>query len=229
MSASLRELHVPGDPLVVCNVWDPASARTVASVDGVKAIATASAAIAAVHDVEDGEVLTVDEMLTAVARIVAAVELPVTADLEAGYGDAPSTAEQAWALGVRGLNLEDAAGPMDAHAAAVAAVRARVPGIAINARTDVEDPAEQVRRARAYLDAGADCAFVLRATERDAIGRLVEQVGGPVSVLHRPGMPSVAELAALGVARVSVGPFAHLAALQALEDAAARLTSGGAL
>lgn len=225
----MRELHVPGDPLVVCNVWDPASARAVASVDGVKAIATASAAIAAVHDVEDGEVLGRDDMLAAVGRIVAAVDLPVTADLEAGYGDAPLTAERAWSLGVRGLNLEDAGGPMGAHVTAVAAVRARVPDIAINARTDVDEPDEQVRRARAYLDAGADCAFVLRATGRDAIARLVERVGGPVSVLHRPGMPSVAELASLGVARVSVGPYGHLAALQALKDAAARLTSGGAL
>ena len=227
---SLRALHVPGEPLVVVNVWDAASARAVAAVDGCRAIATASAAIAAMHGVEDGEVLPRETMLASVKTVVDAVpHLPVTADLEAGYGDPVATAEAAWALGARGLNLEDAGGDAAEHAARLAAIRAALPDIAINARTDVADEAEQIERAKRYLDAGADCAFVLQATDPDRIGRVVHKVGGPVSVLHRPGMPTVAGLAGLGVARVSVGPYGHREAMAALRAAAERLLGGGAL
>jgi 2-methylisocitrate lyase-like PEP mutase family enzyme len=248
-AGALRALHVPGDPLVLVNVWDAASAGAVAALPGVRALATASHAIADVLGYEDGEQTPLDEMIAAVGRIAGAVDLPLTADLEGGYGDAADTMVRAIAVGAVGLNLEDtdhAAGaktlvPQAAHAAAVAAVRAAgdAVGVAvvINARTDVflrgvgdDDDARltlAAERGNAYLAAGADCIFVPGVRAIDTITAVVRAIEGPVSVIAGPGSPGVAELAAAGVARISTGPYPHIAAIAALTAAATQVYEEG--
>jgi 2-methylisocitrate lyase-like PEP mutase family enzyme len=243
----LRRLHADPAILVLVNVWDAASARTVAAVPGCQAIATASWAIAAAHGVGDGEVLGRGRMLAAVERIAGAVDLPVTADLEGGYGETPAevaeTVAQAIAVGAVGCNLEDGVPGRDllreAHDAAgrVAAARDRadregVPMV-INARTDVflrgaDDPEAALLRGRAYARAGADCIFIPGVKDRDTIRALVEGIEAPVSVLAVPGAPSVRELQELGVARVSFGPGPMGVALAALARTASDLLQGGA-
>lgn len=246
-AVALRDLHVPGDPLVVVNVWDVASARAVAAIDGVRALATASAAIAASLGYEDGEGTPASEMLSAVGRIAAAVALPVTADLEAGYGDPGATAARALTAGVVGCNLEDvsyAGGTstllsLERAVDAVAAMRAAgdeagVPFV-INARTDVYllgvgEPSERValaaERGNAYLAAGATCVFVPFAPY-DEVAAVVRAIDGPVSVLARADGPSLAQLAAMGVARISCGPLAQRAALAALRETARQVYADG--
>jgi len=243
----LRELHRPGDPLVLANVWDAASARVVAAAPGCAALATASWAIAAAHGLPDGEQLTLDAMLASIAVVVrAAGELPVTADLERGYADAGATVAAAIAAGAVGCNLEDgdAAGgvrPIDEHATRVALARAAgsVAGVpvVINARTDVflaqvGEPAARVaaalERGRAYLAAGADCVFVPGLADLDAIATLARGMGGPISVLAGAGGPTRAELAKAGVARISYGPGLLGVAGAALRRAATALLAGEA-
>lgn len=218
---------------MLANVWDVASARAVAAVPGCRAIATSSAACARSLGWEDGEQIPPEEMLAAVGRIARAVELPVTADLEAGYGDAVATARRAWEAGAVGLNLEDGNGDPEAHARRVAAVRQAVPELVLNARTDVFLPGgsrsvdEAVERAKAYLRAGADCAFVIGVSDRDTIARLAREIDGPLNVLAGPGSPPVAELARLGVRRVSLGSGLHRASLAAARAAAEELLASG--
>jgi 2-methylisocitrate lyase-like PEP mutase family enzyme len=232
----LRGLHVPGNPLVLLNAWDAGSAAVIAKA-GAGAIATTSAGAANALGYPDGQLVTLEQMLSMVAPIVAAVDLPVTADMEAGYGDSPddaaATARGLVEVGGVGLNLEDTADvgdepllPIDAFVAKIAAVKATgdatgVP-LVLNARTDVYigqvgDPETRlqraVERARAYLEAGADCVFVPAVADAATIGALVEQISGPVSILAGPGSPTLEELANLGVARVSVGSGAYRAAL----------------
>lgn len=235
----LLELHHDKPLLVLVNVWDAASARTVASLPGCRAIATASWSIAACLGVPDGEVMSRSDMLSAVARIVDAVEVPVTADLEAGYGDSPydvgETVAAALATGAVGCNLEDQQRPLleACHRVAAARASADAEGIAmvINARLDSRfdtpaDIGEAVRRARAYLDAGADCVYPIGARGADALRRLVEQIDGPVNAFGEPGGPSVRELEGLGVARVSFGPGPLGAALASLHRVGRELLAG---
>lgn len=243
---TLRRLHVAPEILVLANVWDVASARAVAAVPGVRAIATASHSIAAVFGYPDGEHIPLDLHLSMVGRIASDTHLPVTMDAEAGYGDAGETTRRAIAAGAVGANLEDAMRPLPeavrAVEAVVAAREAEGVGFVLNARTDallweqrgddhqaVVD--EAIRRGRAFLDAGAECVFVPRATRPDDIERLVGALGAQrVSVLHVPSSsPPVSELERLGVARVSIGPWGYRIALAALQDAAAALLAGGAL
>ena len=243
---TLLDLHAAPEILVLANVWDVVSARVVAGTDGVRALATASHSIAATFGYEDGENIPLDLHLDMVGRIVRAVELPVTMDFEAGYGDAGETARRAIAVGVVGGNLEDAMKPLDDAVAAVEAVlrAGRDAGIdfVLNARTDafVRAPrdadrgdvlAEAVRRGRAYLAAGAPVVFVPGVVAREEIAALVDALGTrKVSVISVPGrsLPT-RELQGLGVARVSTGPFTQRAALTALQDAAASVVSGGTL
>lgn len=225
LASRLRALHVPGAPLVLPNVWDCASARAVADA-GFPAVATGSAAVAPVLGYEDREGTPADEMFAAVARISRAVGVPVTADMERGYGLPPAElAERLEATGAVGCNLEDTdprtglmTGP-GAQAEYIAAVRAADPELVINARTDTfirggatpeERLADAVRRARTYLDAGADCVYPIGALDEPTVRALVEAVDGrPVNVLTWPGGPSPARLAELGVARVSYGHQLH--------------------
>jgi 2-methylisocitrate lyase-like PEP mutase family enzyme len=217
--------------LELVNVWDVASARTVASTPRCEAIATASAAIAAAHGYDDGEHIPLDLHLAVLQRICAAVDLPVTADLERGYGDVSATIQAALHAGVVGANLEDAMCPAEEMcqrvAAAVEAGAAQQVALVLNARTDVylgtgdddEDAkcSESIGRGRSYLEAGADCIFVPGCTDTTSIGRLVAAFGpGRLSLLAVPGVAPAAALEALGVARLSHGPYPQRHALAAL-------------
>jgi 2-methylisocitrate lyase-like PEP mutase family enzyme len=222
---ALRRLHAGPRVLVLANAWDVASARLVETA-GFPAIATSSAGVAFALGYPDGERISRAEMLDMVRRIARAVKAPVTADVEAGYGTiaeaAAETARGVIAAGAVGMNLEDAAGgrllSLELQVERIRAVRAagEAAGVAlvINARTDafgVEEiakgqrAAEAVRRANAYLKAGADCAFVPFVSDRETIGRLAREIQGPLNVLGTPDTPPVAELERLGVRRVSVG------------------------
>lgn len=223
--AGLRGLHVPGAPLVLPNAWDASSARMVEAA-GFPAVATSSAATAAVLGHDDGERAPVDEVLAAAGRIVRAVRVPVTVDFERGYGLAPAELVERFAeTGAAGLNLEDshpARGDMiDAAEQAdfLSAVRDAAVSLGvdlvINARTDsflrrAGTPEEQLAstldRGARYLAAGADCVYPIGAGDPDVIRALVEGVPGPVNVGYGGGRLTPAELAALGVARVSFGP-----------------------
>lgn len=243
-ATELLRLHTDPDLLVVVNVWDAVSAAVVAAQPGCRAVATASHSIAATLGYPDNEHIPVQLMIDMVGRIAAAVELPVTADLEAGYGDPGDTVRRAIGVGVVGANLEDRMRPLpDAVAAVAAAVRAGeaegVPFV-LNARTDAflragdRDPAdtlaEAVERGRAYLEAGAACVFVPGLLDEPTVAALVEGIGArKVSVINVPGSLPQARLAELGVARVSFGPWIQRAALTGLAGLAGRLLAGGAL
>ncbi|MBI5106669.1 MAG: isocitrate lyase/phosphoenolpyruvate mutase family protein [Solirubrobacterales bacterium] len=234
----LRQLHLDPAILVLVNAWDAASARTVAAAPGCRAIATASWSVAAAHGYPDGEAIPRALALEAVRVVAAAVDLPVTADLERGYDDPGETTRLAVAAGAAGGNVEDglAEGGLRAFEDSVeriAAVRAADAGFVINARTDEflrggKTVEEAVRRGCAYLEAGADCVFVPGVRDAETIRALVDGMGGPVSVLAGPGSPSVRELEELGVARVSIGPGGMGVAMAALQRAAAELLGGGA-
>ena len=235
---ALRRLHQDADLLVLVNAWDVASAQVVAGLPGCQAVATASYAVAAAHGYPDGEQIPPDLMIAAIERIAGAVDLPVTADLEAGYGDVGATVRRVIGAGAVGGNIEDEMRPLEESAAAMAAaVRAgKAEGVpfVLNARTDAyllagdRDPeevfADAVARGRAFLDVGADCVFVPGASNAETIGRLVEAIGTrKVSIMISPGSLPLAELNALGVARVSCGPYAHQVALTAYADVATDL------
>ena len=249
---ALRALHVPGQPLVLLNAWDAASAAVIARA-GARAIATTSAGAANNLGYADGQNLTLGQMLATVVPISRAVDLPVTADMEAGYGDTPedaaATTRGVLAAGAVGLNLEDTGDngtepllSIERFVAKIAAVKAvgaeaGVP-VVLNARTDVfigavGDPATRLERAvergRAYLAAGADCIFVPAVADPDVVAAVVEGIGGPVSILVGPGSPTIADLAALGVARISVGSGAHRAALALTQRMADEAYGAGTL
>lgn len=243
---TLLDLHTAERILVLTNVWDVVSARVVAGTPGVRALATASHSIAATFGYEDGEKIPLDLHLDMAARIAAAVDLPVTMDLEAGYGDPYGTTRRAIAAGVVGGNLEDRMAPLDVAVAAVEdVVRAgRDAGIdfVLNARTDVFVKAapdadrsglvaEAVRRGRAFLEAGAPVVFVPRLVDREEIRAVVDGLGPRrLTLISVPGAsPPAADLEALGVARVSTGPFTQRVALTALQDATIAMVAGGTL
>ena len=243
---TLLDLHTAPEILTLANVWDVASARAVAGVEGVRALATASHSIAAAFGYEDGENIPLDLHLAMVERITQAVDLPVSMDMEAGYGDPGETARRAIDAGVVGGNLEDRVKPLDEAVAAVEAVLAagRAAGIDIvlNARTDVfvlrekgadrkELMREAVRRGHAFLEAGAPVVFVPGVMTRDEIEILVAELGPrKASLIAYPGVtPSTRELEQMGVARVSAGPFTSYVALNALREAATAFVGGGSL
>jgi 2-methylisocitrate lyase-like PEP mutase family enzyme len=243
-ASELRRLHDDPQLLQVVNVWDVASARTVSALPETRALATASHAIAATFGYPDGEQIPVDLMLDMVGRIAAAVDVPVSADLEAGYGDPGETVRRAIGLGVAGANLEDGLGPLShsvaAVQAAVAAAEAEGVPFALNARTDAwlrdrDRPraariADAVERGRAYLDAGATCVFVPGDFGEDVVVELVEGLGERrLSVIGLPSVPPPARLEQLGVARISYGPYPQRLALGSLQDAASYLYRGGVL
>jgi 2-methylisocitrate lyase-like PEP mutase family enzyme len=243
---TLLDLHTSPAILTLTNVWDVVSAKVVAGTPGVRALATASHSIAATFGYEDGENIPLELHLDMVARIVAAVEVPVTMDMEAGYGDPGETARRAIAAGVVGGNLEDQMKPLDDAVAAVEAVlrAGRDAGIdfVLNARTDAfvkagpdadrsEVLAEAIRRGKAFLEAGAPVVFVPRVVAREEIAALVEAFGPrKLTLISVPGASLPArEMQELGVARVSTGPFTQRVALTALQDAVSEMVGGGAL
>jgi 2-methylisocitrate lyase-like PEP mutase family enzyme len=243
---TLAELHHAPDILALANVWDVVSARVVAATEGARALATASHSIAATFGYADGENIPLELHLDMVTRIVDAVDLPVTMDFEAGYGNAGETAARAIAAGVVGGNLEDQLKPLDEAVAAVEAVlrAGRDAGIefVLNARTDAfvraapdADRAttlqEAIKRGHAFLDAGAPVVFVPGVVARGEISALVDAFGPrKLTVISVPGASLPAsELQQLGVARVSTGPFTQRVALTALQDVASALFAGGVL
>ncbi len=242
----LLDLHTDPDILVLANVWDVISATVVAGTPGVRALATASHSIAATFGYEDGENIPLELHLSMVERIVDAVDVPVTMDFEAGYGDPGETTRRAIAAGVVGGNLEDQMKPLDDAVAAVEAVlrAGRDAGIdfVLNARTDAfvkaapdadrgEVLAEAIRRGQAFLEAGAPVVFVPRVVAREEIAALVDAFGPRrLTLISVPGASLPArEMQELGVARVSTGPFTQRVALTALQDAAAEIVAGGTL
>jgi len=231
----LRKLHVPGDPLILANVWDPTSALVVESA-GMRAIATASNALAPVNGYEDHSHLPADVAFGALRRIADAVKLPVTADLEDGYGlSAEEFVARLADAGACGANLEDSdhrAGTLvdaDHHAARIAAIKAAAQArgfdLVINARVDVhyhKGPVEEgLARARKYFDAGADCVYPIFLFDASAIREYVAL--GPTNVLYGPKTITLRELAGLGVARISVASFLLRLLLKRLEVAAGAL------
>jgi 2-methylisocitrate lyase-like PEP mutase family enzyme len=218
---ALRRLHAGPRPLVLPNAWDAASARLVVKA-GFPVVATSSGAVSATLGYEDNDSMPVDEAFGVIARIARSVSVPVTADVEAGYGLSPrGLVERLLDAGAVGCNLEDtdhhgAGGLVDAGAQAerLGAIRraATETGVelVLNARVDVlrlegdrgELFEEAVRRARLYLEAGADCVFPIRLADDELIGEFVRRVEGPVNVVA-VGAPPLARLAELGVRRVS--------------------------
>ncbi|ANF32293.1 phosphonomutase [Leifsonia xyli] len=242
--AELRRLHEAPELLQVVNVWDAISARVIADLPDTRALATASHSIAATLGYEDGEKIPLDLMLDMVGRIVNATDLPVSADLEGGYGDTGETIRRAIGVGVVGANLEDRMRPFDEAVAsvraAIAAADAEGVPFALNARTDVfvrnafptddEKIEEAVRRGRAFLDEGATCVFVPGKLDERTVQRLIGGLGERrLSVIAVPGSLSPARLQELGVARVSYGPWTQRVALTALRNSALELYAGGAL
>ncbi|WP_067793180.1 isocitrate lyase/PEP mutase family protein [Actinomadura formosensis] len=231
-AARLRELHRPGDPLLLPNVWDAASAQIVQEA-GFPALATASAAVSAMLGYPDHEGAPVAEMFAAAGRVIRAATVPVTVDAEAGYGLQPAElVERLLAIGAAGCNLEDTyAGELaepEAQAEYLAAVRdAAGDALVINARVDTfvakaPNPVEAaIERGRLYFEAGADCVYPITAP-MDAVPALVKGLPGPVNANNFPGS-SLADLAAAGVARVSYGPMGYLRALDAFKEFATRV------
>jgi 2-methylisocitrate lyase-like PEP mutase family enzyme len=226
-------MHLEPPILVLPNAWDVASANALAAVKRCRALATSSAAVARSLGFEDGERAPAAEMVEAARRIAAAVEVPVTADLERGYGDPVGTARAAWDAGLVGINFEDStrAGivPIEEQVEAIGAIRAAVPGLVVNARVDVflgigrGDVEEAVVRANAYLAAGADCAYPILAPV-ESVPELTRRIDGPMNVIVQKGTPEPAELQALGVARLTWGSgLATAAYAEAVRIAAAAL------
>lgn len=243
-------LHHAANPLVLVNVWDVTSARIVEHA-GFPALATTSAGIAFTEGYPDGQRIEPDRMFSRVAQIAQAVRVPVTADVEAGYGETPERAFRA-AQGVIfggavGMNFEDATGDpghpladLPLQVERIRAIREAAKkfdvALVLNARTDVYlaqvgEPGrrydETVRRLSAFRDAGADCVFAPGVRDLETIGRLVKDLRCPLNILAVPGGPAVAELAALGVKRISLGSGPMRAAMGSLRRLAEEVKTKG--
>lgn len=238
---TLVGLYDAPEILRVVNVWDVVSARAVAALPETKAIATAGHGIAASFGYEDGSTPR-DVMIDMVGRIAAAVEVPVSADLDDGYGDAGETTRLAIGAGVVGANVEDRLKPLDESVAVVEAIvkAAEAEGVpfALNARTDAfvrgggrpveKSIADAIQRGRAFLDAGATAVFVPGILDEAVTRQLVEGIGErKVSVIGLPGALAAAEYERLGVARISYGPLPQRVALTGTQELAASLYAGG--
>ncbi len=247
---TLRALHTGAGPLLLVNVWDVASARLIEEA-GFPAIATSSAGVAFAHGFPDGQKISRDRMLAAVADIARVVKVPVTADAEAGYGntpeDAATTARGVIQAGAVGMNFEDASGDVGRPLVDLSLQLERIRAIretaeelglplVLNARTDVYllqvgEPGTRydrtVQQLQAFANAGADCVFAPGLRDAPTIGRLVADLRCPVNILAGPGSPSVAELAALGVRRISLGSGPMRAGLGVLRRLAEELKGHG--
>jgi 2-methylisocitrate lyase-like PEP mutase family enzyme len=243
-AAELLRLHQAPQILQLINVWDCITAKTVADLPGTSALATASHSIAASLGYKDGENIPVDLMIEAVGRIAAITELPVSADLEAGYGAPGETIRKAIGVGIVGANIEDQMRPLADAVAQMSAVMkaAEQEGMefVLNARTDAflkgkeRDPAhvlaDAIERGQAYLDVGATNVFVPGLLDEATVSALVEGIGwNKISVINVPGSLPPARLQELGVSRISYGPWTQRLALTALADTAADLMAGGNL
>lgn len=239
----LRSLHDAPQILRVVNVWDVISAKAIADLPETTALATAGHSIAATFGYADGTIPR-ELMLDMVGRIAASTELPVSADLDDGYGDAGETTRLAIAAGIVGANIEDRLKPLAESVANVEAIvrAADAEGVpfALNARTDAfvrangrpvqASIADALERGRAFLDAGATCVFIPGVLDAEVTAQLVDGIGrGRISVIGLPGALTAAEYEALGVARISYGPTTQRVALTALQDVAASLYADGVI
>ncbi|MEV0267199.1 isocitrate lyase/phosphoenolpyruvate mutase family protein [Hamadaea sp. NPDC050747] len=233
----LRSLHVPGRPLVLANAWDAASAAVVAAT-GAPAVATTSAGVAWSLGAPDGDMLARDQAVDLIARVVRAVGVPVSADIESGFGatadEVAETARAVIAAGAAGINIEDNShgGPtvlrtVAEQAERLAAIRSAAAdsGLFVNARIDTFLAGaggldETVERATAYVAAGADGVFVPGVTDPATIKELVAAIPAPLNILVGPGSPTIGELAELGVARASLGSSIAQAAYALVRRAA---------
>ncbi|QBB69022.1 isocitrate lyase/phosphoenolpyruvate mutase family protein [Pseudolysobacter antarcticus] len=242
LAESLAALHVKGSPLVLYNAWDAGSAKAIRQA-GSPAIATSSWAVAAAQGYDDGESMPFAFVEQVVARIIGAVDAPVTVDIEAGYSDDPQVCAGNVArlmdYGAVGINFEDrivrggGLHGVDAQCARIAAIRAMADArgvrLFINARTDMflgsgvkppEGMTETKARAAAYARAGASGFFVPGLVDLSAIRELCNTTDLPLNVMTMPGLPHARELADAGVARISYGPAAYLLAMEAIRNAA---------
>jgi 2-methylisocitrate lyase-like PEP mutase family enzyme len=247
---AFRSMHHGPPTLILPNAWDAVTARLFVKA-GARAIATSSAGIAATLGYADGQNVPRKLMVEAVARITRVVDVPVTADIESGYADSTKELRESiravMNAGAIGFNLEDATGdsrrPLVALEQQIERIRAAREAadnmsirVVINARTDVYlakvgEPAtrfaETVRRLNAYRQAGADCLFVPGVTDMLTLAQLVRSVPSPLNVLAGPGMPPVADLQHIGIARLSVGSAIMRATLAVARDAADELLQKG--
>jgi 2-methylisocitrate lyase-like PEP mutase family enzyme len=241
---ALKALHEAPEILRVVNVWDAISAKVIADLPATRALATAGHSIAASRGYPDGG-MPLDVALDGARIIAEAVDLPVSADLDDGYDDPAETIRRAIGFGIVGANVEDRMRPFDEAVARVAAITAaaEAEGVAfqLNARTDALTPrsgdlsperkiAEAIARGRAFLDNGAALVFVPGAQKREVVEQLVAGIGrGKVSLIGSPGSLPAAEYEALGVARISYGPFTQRVALRALRDLGTELYGAGVI
>tara|TARA_R110002033_G_scaffold47547_2_gene92648 strand:- start:2367 stop:3125 length:759 start_codon:yes stop_codon:yes gene_type:complete len=241
---SFGKLHVPGDPLILVNIWDAGSATAVAAA-GAKALATGSYGVAGAQGIADGEAFSLDDAIIVLERIVAATELPVSIDMEAGYGENASevrrSVQRAFDAGACGINMEDRM-PGEDQLIEPAAFAERVTaaastGLWVNARCDVfrgqsaeSDGAalvEQVlERAARYADGGAGSLFVPFLSDEKCIGAICDASPLPVNILRSPDGPDHARLASLGVARISHGHQPWAAAMSWLTGQAEKVFAG---
>jgi 2-methylisocitrate lyase-like PEP mutase family enzyme len=232
-------LHVPGDPVILYNIWDVGSAHAVEKA-GAKALATGSHPVADANGWPDGQQVPIDFALANAARIVEATQLPLTVDFEGGYSNDPETVgRNVWRLahmGAVGCNFEDQViggeglHPIPVQVEKIRAIRKQIgDGFFINARTDLllktqeHDDAlidQVVERGKAFADAGASGFFVPRLADASQIERVVREVPLPLNVIAFPGAPPKQEWASAGVARISHGPFPHRALMAKLEEMA---------
>ncbi|MFG3246510.1 isocitrate lyase/phosphoenolpyruvate mutase family protein [Streptomyces sp. NPDC048187] len=226
-------LHRPGDPLLLPCAWDHASASALAG-QGFAAVGTTSLGVAAAAGRPDGASATRDETLR-LALLLGSAPFLLSVDAEDGFSDDPDEvgafARQLAAVGAVGINLEDALGPADRHAAKIAAVRSAAPGLFVNARTDTYwsgdgDWTATLRRLDAYREAGADGVFVPGLTDPARIAALTARYDVPLNVLYTPGGPTLAHLADLGVRRVSLGSLLYRRALGAALETTAGIRAG---
>lgn len=242
LAEQFRALHRADAPLILANVWDPLSAAIVADA-GFPAVATASAAVALSRGFDDGEEIPFDELVELVDRICRTVRVPVSVDLERGYGSsADEVRDNAMALlavGAVGVNLEDSIDdkslrPIDEQRARLEAVRdaGRERGVAlfVNARTDVfmlgGNEEEGLARLQAYADAGADGVYPIMCTDPAILQRISAASNRPINVLLTPSIPSLESLTAVGVKRLSMGPGLLSVSAGATRDALRRLAAG---
>ncbi|MEQ1515174.1 MAG: isocitrate lyase/phosphoenolpyruvate mutase family protein [Usitatibacteraceae bacterium] len=233
LAETFRRLHVKGSPLVLFNIWDAGTARVVEGA-GAMALATGSWSVAEALGYRDGQAVPLSLAMENLARIIASVTLPVSVDLESGYGDAPEAvgATMARAIGGEGLyRIGDQC--VRIEAACEAADRARIPAF-VNARTDIFLKAaatqhddrlgnEALHRALAYAESGASGFFVPGLVDERLIERLCAACPLPVNIMMSPTAPSPKRLAELGVARISHGPGPYRQMMKLLEDAARRV------
>lgn len=241
---TFASLHISGSPLVLPNAWDVASARVVAAA-GARAVATTSAGVAWAHGSADGNLLPRDSAVAAVAAIVRAVDVPVTADVEGGFGesatDVARTVAEVLEAGAVGVNIEDSMRPVAQQAVRLAAARAAADDASIplfvNARIDTHRLGgvgtlawfdETVERALAYAAAGASGIFVLGALEADVVRALVAASPVPVNVAYGPGTLTVGQLASAGAHRISAGSSIAEAAYSLAGEMAATMLGDSA-